>query len=125
MAFINYKFPLRNGEQGAFALNTSTIDAVVDDLKILLISNHGERPIHGDFGANLRSILFEQESGVIQKAEDLVLSAIEKWMPFVRVLSIEVDNEKTKTSVKPHELLISLRFEVGQIEGALTQRIRN
>lgn len=122
---INYQFPFRRGFQGAFGLNLSTIEAVKDDLKILLISNHGERPVHGDFGANLRSIIFEPAPGVLQKAEDLVLAAIEKWMPFVRVLDITVSDSTTDNSVKENQLKIDLRFEVGQIEGALTQRIRN
>lgn len=125
MAGINYSFPFKRSSQGGFVLNESTLDAVIDDLKILLISNHGERPVHGDFGANLRSVLFDQSSGVIQKAEDLIITAIEKWMPFVRVLDITVDDENTNVSVRPNELKIILKFEVGQIEGVLEQRIRN
>lgn len=122
---INLAFPLRPGVAGAFETNKSTIDAVVDDLKLLLLSNHGERPIHGDFGANLRVIIFEPGPAVLQKAEDLVLSAIEKWMPFVQVDSIIVSDSTTDTTLKANELRIRLNFTVGQIEGSLDQRIRN
>jgi phage baseplate assembly protein W len=122
---INLTFPLRPGSAGAFATNDSTIDAVVDDLKLLLLSNHGERPIHGDFGANLRSIVFDPGPGVLQRAEDLVLSAIEKWMPFVQVNTIEVSDSTTDTTLQSNELRIKLNFTVGQIEGSLNQRIRN
>lgn len=125
MATINYTFPLKRSDQGAFALNDSTIEAVSDDLRILLLSNHGERPIHIDFGANLRSLVFDQSVGITEKAEDLILSAIEKWMPFVRILNITVEDSSSSTTVREHELKISLRFEVGQIEGALIQHIRN
>ena len=62
---INLQFPLRRSSKGAFATNDSTINAVVDDLKLLLLTNHGERPVHGDFGANLRSIIFEPGTGVL------------------------------------------------------------
>ena len=122
---INLRFPLRPGSAGAFATNASTIDAVVDDLRILLLSNHGERPIHGDFGANLRSIIFEPGPAVLQKAEDLVLSAIEKWMPFVQVTNIVVGDSTTDATLPPNQLSIKLNFTVGQIEGSLNQRIRN
>jgi len=54
-----------------------------------------------------------------------VLTAIEKWMPFVNVLAIDVTDSTTNTTLRNNELNIKIRFEVGQIEGALEQRIRN
>ena len=122
---INFQFPFRRGVAGGFATNNATIEAVRDDLRILLLSNHGERPIHGDFGANLRVLLFEPGPGVATRAEDLILAAIEKWMPFVRVLEIEVRDESDDNTLRPNEIRIQLKFEVGQIEGVLDQRIRN
>ena len=59
---INVMFPMKKSSSGAFQTNITTFDAVRDDLKILLLTNHGERPIHYDFGANLRSAIFEQRS---------------------------------------------------------------
>lgn len=122
---INFKFPLRRGSKGAFATNDSTIDAVIDDLKILILSNHGERPIHGDFGANLRSIAFESGATILTKAEDLILAAVEKWMPFVTVVEIQAFNSSNDVTVRENEIRVKIRFEVGQIEGVLDQRIRN
>jgi phage baseplate assembly protein W len=57
---INLKFPLRRSSAGAFETNVTTIAAVTDDLKILILTNFGERPMQYDFGANLRSVVFEQ-----------------------------------------------------------------
>ena len=116
---------MQSAPEGAFATNDSTIDAVIDDLKILLTSNYGDRPIHYDFGANLRSIVFEQSTGVLTKAEDLVLLAIEKWMPFVQVEEIQALNDTLDGTLGPNDLRIRLRFTVGQIEGTLDYRIRN
>lgn len=125
MSSINYKFPLQFGPQGTFAVNDNTIDAVVSDLKILILSNYGERSVHGDFGANLRSLIFEQSTNITQKAEDLVLLSIEKWMPFIQVNEINVTNSETNTTLRPNELNIKIKFQVGQIEGRLNQTVRN
>lgn len=122
---INYAFPLRRGSRGAFKTNDLTVDAVVDDLKVLMLTNHGERPIHGDYGANLRSIVFDPSTSVLQTAEDLVLSAVEKWMPFVEVTEIAVTNSDVDANLGPYDLHIKLNFTVGQIEGSLDQKIRN
>lgn len=122
---VNIAFPLRPGEAGAFATNESTIEAVKDDLVILLLSNHGERPIHGDYGANLRRALFEPGSNVLQKAEDLILAAIEKWLPFLTINSLVVSDSTTDSTVKPNEFRIRINFSAGQLTGVLDQRIRN
>jgi len=118
---INVQFPLRKGKKGAFETNDTTIDAVTDDLRVLLLTNYGERPIHYDFGCNLRGIVFEQGAGI----EDLITAAIEKWMPFVSLVEVRVDDSTTDQSVRDHELMVHLRFRVGQVEGSLKQKIRN
>ena len=121
---ISFKFPLERSHEGAFAMHQTTIDSVIDDLKILVLTNHGERPIHGDFGCNLRSILFEQGAGILQRAEDLVLDGIQKWMPFVKVNEILVLDSTLDSTLKPNELRLRLNFTVGQIQGSLNQVIR-
>lgn len=121
---INLTFPLKRSSKGPFATNDDTLSAVKDDIRILLLTNHGERPIHSDFGANLRSILFEPDSSVTQKAEDLILAAIEKWLPFVNVIDINVTASSNNRNLQSNELNIELEFEIGQIRGALKQRVR-
>ena len=116
---INVKFPLVKGSAGAFETNKTTIDAVKDNLKILILSNYGERCIHFDFGANLRELLFEQGADLEQKIRDRIAAAILKWMPFVTI---------TKFSAQPindnHEIKISMEFAVGQLTGKLDLPIR-
>lgn len=125
MANINLKFPLRRSSKGAFDTNQSTIDAVADDLRILILTNYGERPIHYDFGANLRRILFEQEGGDIrQQVKDSIISATEKWMPFVSIIDILVDDSTTNSTLKSNEINVKINFGVGQLQGTLQQSIK-
>lgn len=124
MAAINLKFPLKRGTAGAFETNQSTIQAVADDLRILILTNYGERPIHYDFGANLRRIIFEQGADVRQQVRDAIVAAVEKWMPFVVLLEVAVDDVTTDSTLRPNEVHVTITFAVGQLEGALEQRIR-
>ena len=121
---INLVYPLKKSRNGGFQTNEKTIDAVADDLAILITSNHGDRPIHYDHGANLRSILFSQAPDVLTQAEDLVLTAIDKWMPFVEVIDIQAFNESTDRTIGPNELRIRIEFSVGQLKGALDKTIK-
>jgi len=116
---INIAFPLRKGSQGAFETNAETIQAVADDLRILILTNHNERVIHSDFGANLRGIIFEQSDNIGQQITDAITSAVDKWMPFVNIIDIIVRDERTDPTVKSNEIKVELRFSVNQIEGVL------
>jgi phage baseplate assembly protein W len=124
---INIKFPMRTSPKGAFDTNEDTLSAVADDLKILILTNHGERPIHYDFGANLRALLFEQQtSDFKQRVGDQIRSAVEKWMPFVNILRLDVQDSTTSTSLKTNEVHVEIEFSVGNIDArkVLKQRIR-
>lgn len=124
---LNIAFPLRTGLAGAFETNKTTIDAIKDDLRILLLTNHGERLIYGDFGANLRGLLFENMSADFDtKIQDSVLLAVEKWMPFVTVKNIEVKTGQTDLSLGSNETKIKIFFSVNNsnLEDSLEIRMK-
>ena len=124
---INLQFPMRRSTQGAFATNDTTLEAVADDLLILVLTNHGERPIHGDFGANLRKVIFEgQGRDVRQQIQDQITVAVAKWMPFVNLLKIDVSDHTSDTTLRLNEVHIKIEFSVGNIDArkVLSQRIR-
>ena len=120
---VGIKFPMKRSSRGAFATNDSTIDAVIDDMRILILTNHGERPVHFDFGANLRPIIFEQGPDVAQRVEDAIVSAVEKWMPFVNLKRVEVTTIDDDPSLRPNEIRAKISFTVGQVQGQLEQRV--
>ena len=126
MVEINYKFPWKKSPKGGFASNEETIDAVADDLRMLLLTNHGERLIHGDFGANLRKIIFEFNGPDLQQAvRDAVLTATEKWMPFVTLTDIEVRDRNIDTTIGPNQIHLKIKFSVGpDLEGVLIQQVQ-
>jgi phage baseplate assembly protein W len=114
---INIKFPLEKGTAGAFAVNDETIQAVADDLKILILTNWGERVANYTFGANLRPLIFEQEGDELnQKVSDAINSAIERWMPYVNVLEIVVLDHRSDLSLGDNEVKVNLTFSVGDTD---------
>jgi phage baseplate assembly protein W len=121
---INIKFPLKRSNKGAFETNDTTVNAIADDLRILLLTNHGERLVHFDYGANLREAIFEQGPDLKQKLKDLIIVAVEKWMPFVNILEIIIKTSSEDTGLLQNEVNIALRFSVGQEKGQLSQTIR-
>lgn len=126
MASINLQLPLRKSSKGAFATNIETVRAIADDLRLLILTNHGERVIHGDFGANLRKVIFELQGAQLrQTTKDLINAAVEKWMPFVILNDVIVNDSTTDRTLRQNEIHVRIEFSVGPgIEGSLEQRIR-
>ena len=115
---LNITFPMRKGPQGAFATNDDTLSAISDDLRILLITNHGERPAQYDFGANLRSLVFKNFEGdsMTQAIKDRIQVAVDKWMPFVQIVNLDVSTSNTNKDVGSNEIRVSIEFKVGNID---------
>jgi len=113
---INIKFPLERSSEGSFAMNEETIAAVADDLKVLILTNYGERPMLYDFGCNLRPLLFDAMGQEFkQKVSDSVTFAVSKWMPYVRILSIDV-LLSDDASLQDNECKINVKFSVGNTD---------
>jgi phage baseplate assembly protein W len=118
---ISYAFPLRRGPQGGFAMNSDTLSAIGDDIRILLLTNHGERPGNYSFGCNFNALMFEQEGAALNTAiSDTIKSELATWMPFVRVVSLKVNTNATDPSVAPNVIQVELEFGVANIDLTLT-----
>lgn len=124
---LNLRFPMVQGSDGAFATNSNTLNAIADDLKILLLTNHGERPCQFNFGANLRSLVFEAEGdSLAQQIKDHIHAAIATWMPFVTVKNIVILTQANSLSVPENTIRLKISFTVGAIPqvATLVQDIR-
>jgi len=104
------------------------LDAVEDDVRILLITNPGERPVQVDFGTPIRRLLFEQQGPDLEVSiEEAIRSALATWLPFVNLLSINIETNNTNSNILPNEVNVSLRIGIAntELERVITQRIRS
>jgi phage baseplate assembly protein W len=123
---INIKYPMQYAPKGAFATNDTTVDAIADDLKILIKTNWGERVIQYDFGANLRALLFEPMVNTKQQISDQISAAVTKWMPFVTITAITVSLNEDDAKVDYNSALVKVSFAVGKtgLSGDVTVNVR-
>ena len=67
-----------------FNMSINLEDQIQDNLRNLLSTNHGERLLLGDFGANLKELAYDLTSeDVISEALIRISTAVNKYMPFV------------------------------------------
>jgi len=108
---IGIKTPLELDPHGPelFVMHYDIKEQVSDNLRNLLLTNHGERVNQYTFGANIRPLVTEytNKDNFDSEAMLRINTAIQKWMPFVN--PIEFDSSTTRnisTSVAKVRLLV-------------------
>jgi len=81
-----------------FKMHYSLLDQISDNLRNIILTNHGERLAMYDFGANLRPLLtdFSNKDNFDQEAMRRIKSTVGKYMPFVNLLGYESKVERTQ-----------------------------
>jgi phage baseplate assembly protein W len=84
------------------------VEAVKQSIINILSTNRGERPFIPDFGANIRSYLFENFDGVTASlVEEQIRVALANYEPRVRVLDLSVEGLPDRNAMR-----IQLEFEI-------------
>ena len=115
---INLKFPLRSYRKGFFEMNNTTLDAIREDIKILLLTKKGERVVNPSIGTNIPILmgeLFEpiKEQEMSSRIGAEIRTALEAWMPYVRLDNIEIFSQDTVpggTSLNPNDILVVMHY---------------
>jgi phage baseplate assembly protein W len=75
---------------GLLAMHYSLADQIADNLRNLVMTNHGERVGIYDFGANLRPLTLELAQPIWEEeAMTRIKTAVSKYMPFVELGTFE------------------------------------
>ncbi len=86
---------------GYFTSTKTTMDAVKEDIKMLLTTQRGERLFQPFLGMDIRRFLFEQitDNTVIEIENDIV-DTFQIWLPFVELREIDITlPEKGKNQI--------------------------
>ena len=81
--------PLKEGDD-IFKMNVSPVKQLADNFRNLVMTNYGERLGRYNYGANLKSLIFDYSNNA--KFEELVqnriLEEVSKEMPEIQILSV-------------------------------------
>jgi phage baseplate assembly protein W len=96
-----------------FKMNYSLLEQMSDNLRNIILTNHGERLAMYDFGANLRPLLtdFSNKDNFDQEAMRRIKATVGKYMPFVNLLGYESKVERTQ-NVYTGVIYIILAYKV-------------
>ena len=101
---LDFPISIQAGDtMGYFATTKTTMDAIKNDIRLLLMTQRGERLFQPFLGMNIRRFLFEQitDDTAIEIENDIV-DTFQTWLPFVELRDIDVDlgdQDRNKISI--------------------------
>ena len=108
---VGITLPLQIGNT-AFNQSFTTAEQVKTNIKSLLLTKKYERVMQPGLGSGLQELLFEPDTGnLAQKIEETINSSINKWLNFVTIEQIDVNQSndlKDKNTVN-----VSIKFRIG------------
>ena len=123
---INFKFPLKSFKRGFFEGNQTTVTAVREDIKTLLMTVKGERIMHKNMGTNISILagqLFEpiHKTELAEKIKLEITIAIETYLPFLNLQNIKIFTNEDDDNLKINQIRISMAYIIHNQQSMLDQ----
>lgn len=105
------KLPLTiSDSDGAYALNKSINTVVKQNIKMLFLTNPGERIMDAKFGVGLRTYLHEPLTASAKSSiRERILSQMNIYIPAVSIVSLSV----TDDTVNDNAIRVKLVYNIG------------
>ena len=123
MKTINIKFPLDDDKEtnAAFALNSTTKDALTSNLVLLLLTDKGQRYYEPDYGTHLRRYLFEPKDPItFGEVEEDIRVTVKTFIPQLTIKNINIFDNKSEEGDALMETEIRLLVDFIYDEGVFT-----
>jgi len=118
---INLKWPLRADNENFFSKNKTTLSAIREIIKVLLLTKKGERVINPDIGTNvpiLTGELFENVNKIEMrmKLEAEISNAFKSFLDGIELVGLEVETQDENPELRLNDLLVKLSYKINNIE---------
>jgi|TARA_Y100000310_G_scaffold52407_1_gene48161 phage baseplate assembly protein W len=98
---------------GAYNLITDYTSLIKQNLKMLILTNPGERMMDINFGVGLRRRIFEQHIGSTYAEIDKdIRRQVKRYLPFVEVEKINFMTPENSPDLFPHRLTVQAYFVI-------------
>ena len=97
---INLPFKKSEGSEGYFLSTTTTIEAVKNNVKLLLSTDKGERIFQPEFGSQLKNIVFEQGEDIPNRIEEAIRSATDSFLSYINIINVFTIQEQNQVNVQ-------------------------
>ena len=102
---LSVALPLRiDARDGAYGLNKNLLQVAAQNLKMVIMTNPGERIMIPEFGVGIKTYLFENAtSAVFENIEEKIRQQARIYLPYITIDTINFLSEKSDFSENPIE----------------------
>jgi hypothetical protein len=123
---LSPKLPLTVSDVfGPYNLNTTFDELAKQNLKMLVLTNPGERIMNPRFGVGIRKFLFEFNGA---ETYNRISSAIQQQtsidLPYIRIDNINYTVPENNPELFPHDLSVSITFTIIPLQQRATVEIQ-
>jgi phage baseplate assembly protein W len=98
-----------NVEDGAYGLLKNISEVAKQNLKMIVLTNPGERVMDADFGVGLKRYLFELSNTQIKQViRQKIIDQVSKYLPYVRVDNVNVASSRSN----PNTLGVRIEYSI-------------
>jgi len=110
---------------GAYNLNTNFKDLAVQNLKMLILTNPGERMMDPGFGVGLRAFLFNQNTPETYSAITTTIQRqVDKYLPFISIDGIRYTTPENNSDLFPNDLIVTVNFTIVPLQQSAVLQIQ-
>lgn len=114
---LSPKLPLTYDEQTGYRMNTGFVELILQNLKMLVLTNPGERIMEPEFGVGLKRYLFEQNVEQVHgEIHAKIKRQVARYMPTIEVTNIEFLTADGSNSLPDNHLHIVVSFYIKPLE---------
>ena len=111
MSSIGIKLPIKYSDGDGFTMLITIRQMIKQNLKMLILTDPGERVMEPDFGAGIRQLLFSNYSeGVQGKIEKRIRTQVAIYIPVVTINKI-----KFKPNADGNSLSVQITYQIPDI----------
>ena len=112
---IEFPFGRVGGGDGYFKSTKTTVDAIKNNIRLLLQTHRGERVFQPNLGMDLRSIIFEPlTEDITIQIENNIVDVFSRWLPFIDLRNIQIERRDDLNQVN-----INIDFNIKRTPNSL------
>jgi len=121
---IGITLPIQIGNT-AFNQSFITADQIKSNIKNLLLTKKFERLMQPEFGSGIQELLFNMNDEMFaDNLENNIVDTLSKWMPFVNVETINIQQPNDYKDSNKVEVSVSFRISDTQILDTVTFNVQ-
>lgn len=110
------KLPLTRGKETSHEMLKTLLEVIKQNIRMIVLTNPGERIMIPEFGAGLYRLLFQPMSEVVFiTVRDEIIRQVGIYMPFVEIKDVKFITNKEDENLQPNRLNVSIKYSVPSI----------